>query len=231
VNPNDFYPYKILPYGQNHIIQIQSGTAVAITLSSFIPFKQHNTLYQHLRRIVVSKDGGKPDSRGTIDAIKLGHYLERGGEGSICKSALHQSKQGKRMVSAHSALWKTVSSAAQMVDPIYYATLIDNIPNNVRTMEAFSLFVGHRKAPKLVHKDCKDWKWCFLFLMGNFGISGIYLYYLNIFIQLQAGDLVILNSNMIWHQADQNIPEHLDRYSGILTTHKGLLKRFVNVKK
>ena len=113
---------------------------------------------------------------------------------------------------------------ARDIDLEYYQTLA-KLPAQYRTMDIFSLFVGHKKPPRLAHKDCKDWKWCFLFLLGNYNISGIYLYYLNIFIQLQPGDLLVFNSHLIWHQADQTVPVDKDRFSGVLTTHAGLLKR------
>lgn len=171
-----------------------------------------------------------PDSRGTQQSIRLGHYLERGGLGRILQSKFQLSEEGKRLYQTYSTLWDHVSGIAQTYDIEYYNTLLQ-IPEEYRSLGIFSLFVCNLLPPNNVHRDCKDFKWCFLFLFGNFVQSGLYLYYLNLYVTMRPGDLLMLQSNKIWHKADSNVTKGYTRYSGILTTHNGLLQRCISMNK
>jgi hypothetical protein len=57
--------------------------------------------------------------------------------------------------------------------------------------------------------------------------SGIYLYYLNLYVKLQPENLFILNSHDIWHKVNTYVQKNNVRFSSMLTTHNGLLQRFV----
>jgi hypothetical protein len=158
--------------------------------------------------------------------MKLGHYLERGGKGQICQSSYQQSEMGQYLTHTYKPLWKKISLIAKAYDFDYYQ-ILKQIPKQFRTLGIFSFFVCNLKPPPKVHRDSKDFKWCFIFLFGDFVKSGTYLYYLNLYVNLQLGDILMLKSYKIWHNADTDF-QGLSRYSGILTTHNGLLQRFLN---
>ena len=104
VNPNDLYPYKIIPPGSKHIIYVNSLCPVAYILPNIIPTHLLDTMYMDLQNLQISQINNTQDSRGTVQAVKLGHYLERGGRGSISQSAFHQTKQGHYFHMRHQAV-------------------------------------------------------------------------------------------------------------------------------
>ena len=162
------------------------------------------------------------NSRGAEEYFKFGHYLERGGKGRILQSVISQTEIGKEFLSINNNIWKILTDIAQTMDP-EYAKNIKQIPEQYRTIGIFSMFVSNIKPPTKVHRDCKDYRWCLIFLYGKH-CNGLYLHYLNTYIVLQLGDVLMLDSKRIWHQADKS--NMVDRYSGIVTTHAGLCKRF-----
>ena len=226
--PQSLNPLTILPYNKSGIV-FNVSLPVAYTFPAAIPSTLLQELYNDVKIISSTITNCKKkveDSRGTVKTFILGHYLERGGTGNIHQSAFSKTELGQTILNKYKALWRIISEIARDVDTEFYTTLVHSIPDEYRMIGALSLFVCNLAPPKLVHKDVKDWKWCFVFIFGNVQQSGVLLYYMNTYVQMQVGDVLVLRSDMVWHQADQSIVEDVDRFSGVITTHGGLLKRF-----
>jgi hypothetical protein len=224
IQPSSLFPFIILTTTKT--ITNNLGEPVGFILHNQLPIHILHNLATDIQQIQHPIVQLQVDSQGTQQTLKLGHYLERGGQGRILQSKFHLTETGQQLQKKYTHLWNFISLIARSYDPSYFETL-EQIPEDFRTLGIFSLFICNLIAPSDIHRDCKDYKWCFLFLFGNFEESGIYLYYLNLYVKLQPGDLFILNSHDIWHKADTYVQKNNTRFSGILTTHNGLLQRFV----
>jgi hypothetical protein len=230
-NNNQMHPCSLFPFTiltTTKTITNSLGDPVAFILHNQLPTTTLHNLATDVQQLQIPINP-QSDSRGTQQTLKLGHYLERGGQGRILQSKFHQTETGRQLQHKYSELWNFISLIAKTYDPTYF-DMLQQIPEAFRSLGIFSLFVCNTIPPNNIHRDCKDYKWCFVFLFGNFEESGIYLYYLNLYIKLKPGDLFILNSHEIWHKADTGIQKNQTRFSGILTTHNGLLQRFVKNK-
>jgi hypothetical protein len=232
-NRSQMLPYSQFPFTiltTTRTIRNNSGNPIGFILHNQLPTNTLLELATDIQQLQIPMKVQKMDSKGTQQTLKLGHYLERGGQGRILQSKFHLTKPGQQLQLKYSDLWDFISLIANTYDPTYFE-MLHQIPKSFRTLGIFSLFICNLIPPVDIHRDCKDYRWCFLFLFGSFVESGIYLYHLNLYVKLRPGDLFILNSNEIWHKADTYIQSNHTRFSGVLTTHNGLLQRFVNNKK
>jgi hypothetical protein len=168
------------------------------------------------------------DSRGTTQTITLGHYMERGGQNRICESKYNNTPIGQTIYKTLQNIVYKLTKQMNAIDPQFHDLLL-HIPQQYRTLGIFSTFFGNLQPPKYTHRDQSDYKWSILFPFGTVSHTGLFLPYLNTYVYLNIGDAVVMQANEIWHKAEQNVPVNLEKYTGILTTHKLLLKQFIDV--
>lgn len=205
------------------IIQDTAGNITTSVLRNCIPVELLHELYRDILQYDKYGYQQRKDARATECTLRLGYYVERGGQGRLLHSKL-QEHHGKEISTKHNKLWNLLSNICQLHDPEYY-DFIGQIPTSYRPFGIFSQMFCNILPPKAAHRDNKDVKWCFVFYCGDFTETYLHLYYQNIYVHCKIGDLIILNSKQIWHKADT---ETANKVSVILTTHKAVVNRFLN---
>lgn len=154
----------------------------------------------------------------------LGHYLSR--NGTICQSTNNTTPIGQQIISALQSISSITEQLILLHDRKFYS-FTQNLPSQYRLFNLLSVFYCNLIPPANVHRDEKDAKWCFIFPFGTLPQTGLNLYYCNTYITLNVTDIVMLKSRKVWHVAEQTVPTNYTRYSGVLTTSSGLIKKFM----
>jgi len=97
------------------------------------------------------------------------------------------------------------------------------IPEEMRPFGIFSMFVFNFIPGLDTHKDINDFKWCFVFPLGEYKQGGTHFEYLGpagFLAKLNPGDVLAFRSKELWHAV---MDYSGDRMSGVLFTHKGVL--------
>jgi hypothetical protein len=167
----------------------------------------------------------KVSLKGATKTFALGYYLDR--TGILSASPINNTFIGKAIIALLQPIAKIISKIVQKYDNNFYNFITNNVPQQYLLFGICSAFYCNLLPPSLTHRDEKDEKWCFIFPFGSLKKTGLHLPYCNAFVEMNETDFVMLNSKYIWHAADGNVPINETRYSGVLTIHSGLIKKFI----
>jgi len=154
--------------------------------------------------------------------LSLGSWLERGGSGAVHLTPLTLLPEGQRLIQRNMELFKQVSNVARIADPEYAKEMM-KVPPCWRLLDLFCLLICNLTSGLNNHRDEKDYKWCFVFLLpGEFDGGELMFPFLNTTISSKMGDLLRFESSKLWHQVQ---PYFGDRKTVVLTTHRAVINR------
>ena len=81
--------------------------------------------------------------------------------------------------------------------------------------------------PLKSHIDKKDAGYCFIFYLGDFDETHLFLPNLGLDVHFKLGDLIMLKSSKVFHQACPSV-KGVTKYSVIMTTHTNLITTCIN---
>jgi hypothetical protein len=124
------------------------------------------------------------------------------------------------LVQRFKPLWEMVSTIIRRFFPSF-ATELSTVKEEYRLFDLFTLLIINLTCGGGMHKDCKDFKYCVVFTLGNFEEGMLAFPGLGYITRLVPGDLAVFESSQLLHG---NMPYIGNRKSCVLVTHSTMIK-------
>ena len=225
---------KINKFSQDHFhphqLFLQSNSAVVNSDGKVLAMVLKNIVLEHLIRKAeevglkhmqaAAKHSTIEDKRGRHISAVFGSYIEQGGSGSTwnrrgyewCPNFLEEINKLRVFVS-HVFHWFFEEIASNM----------DLVPSKVKLWETISLLFWNGTSISKKHIDTRDLEISVVVPFGKYCKSWVDLYYLNILLGVERGDLYFINSNKVYHTVQDPEPK---RQSFVFTNHNCVVKRY-----
>ena len=162
--------------------------------------------------------------RGKHQRVFFGKHQQRGGNGLYYSTPHQQTKLGQNFIKRNKNLTDLVAAVIRLLDP-EFARTARKVHLKKQHKLTFGKLLGYGvvnlTSPHKLHKDQKDWKWSASIVFGKFSGGGLYLPYLSVRLLCQPGDLVIINSYLLFHVVEE--VSKRPRGSLILTSHTTMM--------
>lgn len=219
----DFYAPLVM--SGNHVLVSPSMQVYCRIFATLIPDYMLNTLEESADEVFsqITSKHVVNDSQGPHTCIQFGSIIERGGSGQIRMSK--NNMQFKDFIKSNSDLWSVISGLARVFCP-EVTEAVELLPAEHRIFDMFSIGFLNMTPTRKIHRDVRDWRWCFVIPFGAFTQGFLDLPFLNTKVDVRRGDVACFDSKTLWHNVTGVIG---GRKSIVLTTHRSVVNRFVDL--